>query len=356
MDKRFLVFIALLILLSSSGIGITAAESLSGNSTNTNTVSSELTNTGSTDDNSISDNSVNDNSVNDNSVNDTSVDDASKDNNSVSDVSTDNNSVSDVFRDNNSINDASTDNNSVNDVFRDNNSINDASTDNNTGYSTVDNDSTNNVSTENNPTNESELNSSEPQTNIQHTEISQVYINNEQNVNINITNYNSVVNNINFDAKTALGKTTVVVEDLKDKSHLTNNPPVGNIYKSFNIWINNENINNNYIGNAIVNFQVEKSWLKKNNFDNSAIVFNRYSNGKWIEVPVTITRQNTKYVYFKAKVSGYSSFAITGNTDHATVTTKPIQQVNNNPGSQNEIIRLLNEIISRLDEIIKLIK
>jgi hypothetical protein len=112
---------------------------------------------------------------------------------------------------------------------------------------------------------------------------------------------------------------------------------------------------------AVVNFQVEKSWLKKNNFDNSAIVLNRYINGKWVAVPVTLTGHNTKYVYFKAKVSGYSSFAITGKTDQATVTTKPVQQVNSNSvssnsGSQNEIISLLKEIINRLDEIIKLLK
>jgi PGF-pre-PGF domain-containing protein len=332
MDKRFLVFITLLILLSSSGIGITAAESSGGNSTNTDTVSSELTSTGSNDDNSISDNSVNDTSVDDTSTDNTSIDDVSTDNNSISDESTDNNTGYNT------------------------------SIDNDSGYSTsTEIDSGINISTENNLTNESELVSAEPQTNIQHTEISQVYINNSQNVNISITNYNSVVNNINFDATKSLGKTTVVVEDLKDKSTLVNNPPAGNIYKSFNIWINNGNVNNNYIKNSIVNFQVEKSWLKKNNFDNSAIVLNRYINGKWVAVPVTITGHNTKYVYFKAKVSGYSSFTITGKTDQATVTTKPIQQVNSNSlssnsGSQNEIIRLLNEIINRLDEIIKLIK
>ncbi|HEY3361440.1 MAG TPA: PGF-pre-PGF domain-containing protein [Methanosarcina sp.] len=322
MDKRCLVFIVLLILLSSSGIGITAAESSGSNSTNTNSVSTGLTD----------DNSVNDTSTDNTSANNASTDNTFVDNTSVNDVYTDNNSAYNTSIDNTSI-----DNTSVNDAYADNNSVN-------------------NVSTANNLTNESELISSEPQTNIQHTEISQVYINNEQNVNINITNYNSVVNNINFDSKKSLGKTTIVVEDLKDKSYLINNPPAGNIYKSFNIWINNGDVNNNYIENAVVNFQVEKSWLKKNNFDESAIVLNIYSKGKWIEIPVTITGQNTKYVYFKAKVSGYSSFAITGNTDQATVTTKPIQQVNNNSVSQNEIIRLLNEIINRLDEIIKLLK
>lgn len=317
MDKRCLVFIVLLILLSNFGIGITAAESSGSNSTNTNSISTGLTD----------DNSVNDTSTDNTSANNASTDNTFVDTNSVNDVSTDNNSAYNTSIDNTSVNDVSTDNNSVNDV-----------------------------STANNLTNESELIPSEPQTNIQHTETSQVYINNEQNVNINITNYNSVVNNINFDAKKSLGKTTIVVEDLKDKSYLINNPPAGNIYKSFNIWINNGDVNNNYIENAVVNFQVEKSWLKKNNFDESAIVLNIYSKGKWIEIPVTITGQNTKYVYFKAKVSGYSSFAITGNTDQATVTTKPIQQANNNSVSQNEIIRLLKEIINRLDEIIKLLK
>jgi PGF-pre-PGF domain-containing protein len=312
MDKRFLVFIALLILLSSSGIGITAAESSGGNSTNTNSVSSKLTDDTSINDTSVG-TSVNNTYVDDTSVNDTSVNDTS--------VGT---SVNNTY-----VDDTSSDNNSVN-----------------------------SVSTENNLTYENESVSSESQTNIQHVETTQVNINNSQNVNISITNYNSVVNNINFDTKKALGKTTVVVEDLKDKSTLVNNPPSGNIYKSFNIYINNRNVN--YIENTVVGFQVEQSWLKENNFDKSAIVLNRYISGKWVAVPVTITGQDTKYVYFTAKVSGYSSFAITGTTNQTIVTTE--QNVNNNSAgsvnlsNQNEIIRLLNEIISRLDKILELLK
>ncbi len=182
-------------------------------------------------------------------------------------------------------------------------------------------------------------------------------IDNSQTISVNVTNVNSVVNNINFYAPNATGKATVVVEDLKGKSVLTDKPPAGNIYKSFNIWINNGGITN--IENAAVNFQVEKSWLKANGIDKSCIILNMYSKGKWVEVPVTMIGEDNKYVYFSAKVSGYSTFAITArpvtvntvlekqsvtNTIVVNNTTAPVEDISN----KAEIIRLLEYIIELL--------
>ncbi|MGB9131055.1 MAG: PGF-pre-PGF domain-containing protein [Methanosarcina sp.] len=199
--------------------------------------------------------------------------------------------------------------------------------------------------------------SPESQTNINYTEIKQVNIDNSRTISVNVTNVNSVVNNINFYAPNATGKATVVVEDLKGKSVLTDKPPAGNIYKSFNIWINNGGITN--IENAAVNFQVEKSWLKANGIDKSCIILNMYSKGKWVEVPVTMIGEDNKYVYFSAKVSGYSTFAITArpvtvntvlekqivnNTIVVNNTTAPVEDISN----KAEIIRLLEYIIELL--------
>lgn len=200
--------------------------------------------------------------------------------------------------------------------------------------------------------------SPESQTNINYTETTQVNIDNSQTVSINVTNDNSVVNNINFYATNASGKATVVVEDLKDKSVLTDKPPAGDVYKSFNIWIDNGGVNN--IEDAAVNFQVEKAWLTANNIDKSFIILNMYKDGKWVEVPVTITSQDDKYVYFMANVSGYSTFAITGKTVvvDQTIGTKLEQTVvvNNTTAESVDDISNKAEIIRLLEYIIELLR
>lgn len=201
---------------------------------------------------------------------------------------------------------------------------------------------------------------SESETNIYHIETTQIYIDNSQHVNVNFTD-NSVVNNINFEATKASGKTIVTVEDLNDKSVLTDKPPAGNIYKSFNIVIDNGGIEN--IEKPSVNFQIEKAWLTANGFDNSGIVLNMYKDEKWVVVPITMSGEDSRYVYFTAKVSGYSTFAITGKTitvntilENPVVGTSAAQNVtvNNTTAepvdipNKAEIIRLLEYIIELL--------
>lgn len=196
--------------------------------------------------------------------------------------------------------------------------------------------------------------SPESQTNIQYEETNQVYIDNSQTVSVDVKNDNSVVNNIYFESTKDSGKATVVVEDLKDKTCLTEKPPAGTVYKSFNIWIDNGGAANN-IENAAVNFKVEKSWLKANSLGESSIVLNMYDKGKWVEVPITITGQDSQYVYFTAEVSEYSSFAITSKTVVVnTLLEQSDSKAENNSeeeidgATKSEIIHLLEYIIELL--------
>ena len=107
--------------------------------------------------------------------------------------------------------------------------------------------------------------------------------------------------------------------------------PTGDIYKSFNIWIDSDNVND--IENAGVDFKVEKSWLKANGLEKSSIVLNMYDNGKWAEVPITITSEDSTYVYFTAEVSEYSTFAITSKT---VTIDKVLKQTNVTENSNSE--------------------
>ena len=187
------------------------------------------------------------------------------------------------------------------------------------------------------------------QANIQYAETTQVNMDNSQKVTVDVKNDNSVVNNIYFESTTDSGKAKVVIEDLKDDTSLVEKP-TGDIYKSFNIWIDSDNAND--IEDAAVNFKVEKTWLQANGLDKSSIVLNMYDNGEWVAVPITITGQDSTYVYFTAEVSEYSTFAITSKTITVDNTLTPTSSDNNteetNGLTKSEIIHILEMILSYL--------
>ena len=142
-----------------------------------------------------------------------------------------------------------------------------------------------------------------------------VFIPNGKQVCFNFTNNVTVVESISFTSKKTMGKTTAIVEDLKNKSSLVTDLPEGIVYKSFNVWVGNAGYGeSDNILNATVGFKVEKSWLDKNNVDPGFIVLNKYDddNKTWIEIPTAITNEDDQFVYFTAKVPSYSSFVITG--------------------------------------------
>ncbi|KKF98815.1 PGF-pre-PGF domain-containing protein [Methanosarcina mazei] len=187
------------------------------------------------------------------------------------------------------------------------------------------------------------------QTNIQYIETTQINMDNSQTVTVDVKNDNSVVNNIYFESTKDSGKAKVVIEDLKDDTGLVEKPS-GDVYKSFNIWIDSDNVNN--IENAAVDFKVEKTWLKANGIDESSIVLNMYDNGKWVKVPITITGQDSTYVYFTAKVSEYSTFAITSKTitvNSTLTSTSPDNDTEEKSGiTRSEIIHILEMILAYL--------
>lgn len=167
---------------------------------------------------------------------------------------------------------------------------------------------------------------------IQYVETTQVNIDNSQTVTVDVKNDNSVVNNIYFESKADSGKAKVVIEDLKDDTSLVEKP-TGDIYKSFNIWIDSDNVND--IEDAAVDFKVEKKWLKANGLDESSIVLSMYDDGKWVEVPITLTSEDSQYIYFTAEVSKYSTFAITSNTVTVDKVLKQSNATENNSSEEN---------------------
>lgn len=182
--------------------------------------------------------------------------------------------------------------------------------------------------------------SPEPAKNVQVKEILQNFIASGKDVNYNFTKNATCVESITFRSTKTVGKTTTIVEELKNKSSLVSKLPEGIVYKSFNIWVGNSGYGNSKsIESSSVNFKVNTSWVDENNINKSTIILNRYDDEKkeWVELSVNLTSEDNQFLHFTADVPGYSSFAITGVKDeNNTITAEPAKTAINNTEGSNE--------------------
>jgi PGF-pre-PGF domain-containing protein len=155
--------------------------------------------------------------------------------------------------------------------------------------------------------------SPEPSRNIEVKELSQVFITNGKAVKFDFTNNATCVVSVSFDAKKTVGKTTAIVEMLKNKSILVSGLPSDNVYKFFNLWVGNGGYGtSNTIENPVVCFKVEKAWIQDEKIDHPSITLNRYNDTKWNPLSTNLSGEDDAYLYFTAKTPGFSPFAITG--------------------------------------------
>jgi PGF-pre-PGF domain-containing protein len=153
----------------------------------------------------------------------------------------------------------------------------------------------------------------EPAENIEAKELAQAFVRDGEIIRFDFEKNNTCVLYVSFDAKTTAGETTAIAEMLKGKSFLVSDLPSDKVYRFFNIWIGDGKLATpKNIENATVCFRVEKSWLQNNSVNQSSITLNRYSDKKWTQLQSNLLREDSKYLYFTAKTSGFPSFVITG--------------------------------------------
>ncbi len=116
---------------------------------------------------------------------------------------------------------------------------------------------------------------------------------------------------IKFDPKKTFRRTTTVVEELKNKSTLVPTTPQGKVYKHVNVWVGDKGAGlPTSIRNGLIEFKVEKSWIKDENINETLITLQRYDED-WQPLYTEKVREDKNYVYFEAETPGYSFFAIT---------------------------------------------
>lgn len=142
---------------------------------------------------------------------------------------------------------------------------------------------------------------------------------------------------VEFDPKRSFGKTTAIIEMLKEKSALTSGEPEGQVYQHMNIWIGTDGISNpENIENGAVGFRVERAWIDENEIDLTSITLNHFNGGRWDVLETCQTGEDDLYLYFEAKTPGFSPFAITGQSSGILKSTESIAQDSNDmQGSNN---------------------
>ena len=179
--------------------------------------------------------------------------------------------------------------------------------------------------------------SPEPAKNVEVKELSQAFITSGKPVQFDFTKNATCIVYVSFDAKRTFGKTTTIAEMLKGKSSLVSELPSGEVYKSFNIWVGNGGIaTSKNIEKPVVCFKVEKAWVQDKKINQASITLNRYSDKKWEQLPVSLSGEDDKFLYFTSETSGFSSFAVTGKAKKSSEETGIEIQPESNTGTINK--------------------
>jgi PGF-pre-PGF domain-containing protein len=154
--------------------------------------------------------------------------------------------------------------------------------------------------------------SPEPASNVRIKELSQQYITSGKYAKFAFPRNATCVTHVAFNSRRTAGKTTTIVEMLKNKSTRVPELPAGKIYENVNIWVGNKGTADpENIENAVVGFRVEKSWITLNDVDPASVRLWRLSSGEWEELSIRQLGEDDRYSYFEAQTEGFSHFVIT---------------------------------------------
>ncbi len=118
---------------------------------------------------------------------------------------------------------------------------------------------------------------------------------------------------VEFDPKRSFGKTTAIVEMLKNTSAMVEEPAPGTVYKNMNIWVGNSGFSSpENLENAKISFRVNRTWIYENGINESMITLYRYNEEDWNSLSTSLIGDDENYLYFTSETPGFSPFAIAG--------------------------------------------
>ena len=155
--------------------------------------------------------------------------------------------------------------------------------------------------------------SPEPNSNIGLKEISSGQVFKGTHVSYTFKAETNDIVTVEFDPKRNFGKTTAIVEMLKNTSAMVKEPAPGTVYKNMNIWVGNSVFSSpENLENAKISFRVNRTWIYENGIDESTITLYRYNGTGWNPLSTSLNGEDDSHLHFAAETPGFSPFAIAG--------------------------------------------
>ncbi|MDK2911853.1 MAG: hypothetical protein PWR29_810 [Methanolobus sp.] len=147
--------------------------------------------------------------------------------------------------------------------------------------------------------------------NIAVKEVQDVFVNAGSRVSYGFSKDGNAITSIQFNALKNSGRIQATVEVLKGSSSFAKADAPGNVYQQMNIWVGSTGfVNPENVGNLLIGFKVEKSWLEENGADAASVKLYRYADGSWNALSTSLVGEDDTYVYFESLTPGFSPFAI----------------------------------------------
>jgi PGF-pre-PGF domain-containing protein len=118
------------------------------------------------------------------------------------------------------------------------------------------------------------------------------------------------VNNVEIKLNTEVSNVKVSVESLNAKPSEVS-APEGEVFDYISIYLTN--FGDEEVKEAVIEFEVEKSWVQDNAIDPDTIVLQRYDAG-WVSLETSLESSDSGAYYYESVTPGFSYFAITGDS------------------------------------------
>ena len=131
---------------------------------------------------------------------------------------------------------------------------------------------------------------------------------------INVTEHDAqqMVKNITVNFREPISYVSLIIDLLKDKPLIVNEPKTGPIIQYFDIRFLMEVVDK--ITNVTVVFGVEKSALQNMSVQEESLLLYQYNDNKFVVCPIQKVAENKTYLFLKTEAAALPLFAITGST------------------------------------------
>lgn len=126
---------------------------------------------------------------------------------------------------------------------------------------------------------------------------------------VDVSVESSPLDGVNISVQNQVANLEIEISNLKGDVETDINSPEGPVYSYQEV---KASVPEEEIEEAMLNANMEKSWLEDQGIDSENAKISRYTGGEWVDLPTEVVDENATHVEIEAETPGFSTFSITG--------------------------------------------